>query len=312
MARLLHSIVGHKKQIGQLLSVLDSDKISSCYLLAGPSGIGKRRVAFAFIQEVLCSKGKPSCGECGQCLKVEKNEHEEVMYVEPDGVQIKISQAEEIHRFLNLQKTGKHRFIIINDAHAMNPQAGNSLLKILEEPPPNTTFFLITHSDQAVLKTLRSRSQILNFSSLSFDEMKSKVDAPEWVLRSSQGRMDLLEQLKDESLFELRQKSFDFLKNALTSDIKSATSFKELMTDKEQALKLLALWQQVLRDVLFYKEGLKPQIHSDQTELFETFKDIDSEKNQNLFQNLTQAERDILGNVDRTLTFENFILNLRS
>lgn len=312
MANLLKSIIGHKKQIDQLLGVIDSERISSCYLFSGPSGIGKRKIAFAFAQEVLCSKGRPACGECGQCLKVEKNEHEEVLYIEPDGAQIKIAQAEEIHRFLNLQKTGKHRFIIINDAHAMNPQAGNSLLKILEEPPAHTTFFLITHSDQAVLKTLRSRSQLIHFSSIRYEDMRAQTDAPDWVIRSSQGRMDLLEQMKDAGLDFLRQKSFSFLKEALTHDLKSATNFKELMSDREGALKLVSLWQQILRDILFYKEGLSPQIHSDQTEVFESFKSVPAEKIQDLFQNLMQVERDIYGNIDRTLTFENFILNLRN
>ncbi|MES2767591.1 MAG: AAA family ATPase [Bdellovibrionota bacterium] len=312
MAQILKSIIGHKKQIAQLLSVIESQRISSCYLLSGPSGIGKKKVAFAIAQEVLCSNGRPACGECGQCLKVEKNEHEEVRYIEPDGAQIKIAQAEEIHRFLNLQKTGKHRFIIINDAHLMNPQAGNSLLKILEEPPANTTFFLITHSDQAVLKTLRSRSQLLHFSSLSFEDMRKQTDAPDWIIRSSQGRMDLLEQTKDAGLEFVRTKSFSFLRDALSNDLKAATSFKELMSDKESALKLVSLWQQILRDILFYKEGLNPRIHSDQTEVFEGFHAVSPEKIQDLFQNLIQMERDIYGNVDRTLTFENFILNLRS
>lgn len=312
MGKLIKSLIGHKKQLSQLFSVVDSQKISSSYLLTGPSGIGKKKVAFAFAQEVLCSNGRPACGECGNCLKVEKNEHEEVRYIEPDGAQIKIAQAEEIHRFLNLQKTGKHRFIIINDVHLMNPQAGNSLLKILEEPPANTTFFLITHSDQAVLKTLRSRSQILHFSSLSYEDMRSQTDAPDWVIRSSQGRMDLLEATKDAGLEFVRTKSFSFLREALDNDLKAATNFKELMSDKESALKLVSLWQQILRDILYYKEGLKPQIHSDQTEVFESFRHVPNEKIQDLFQNLTQAERDIYGNVDRTLTFENFILNLRN
>lgn len=106
MGKILKTLIGHKKQLSQLFSVIDSQKISSSYLLTGPSGIGKRKVAFAFVQEVLCSSGRPACGECGNCLKVEKNEHEEVRYVEPDGAQIKIAQAEEIHRFLNLQKQG--------------------------------------------------------------------------------------------------------------------------------------------------------------------------------------------------------------
>ena len=78
MAKILKTLIGHQKQLAQLFGVIDSQKISSCYLLAGPSGIGKKKVAFAFAQEVLCTKGRPACGECGSCLKVEKNEHEEL------------------------------------------------------------------------------------------------------------------------------------------------------------------------------------------------------------------------------------------
>ncbi len=312
MARLLNNLIGHKKQIEQILGVIKSNTLSSSYLFSGPSGVGKRRLAFAFAQEVLCEKGSPACGVCGACLKIEKNEHEEVKYIEPDGAQIKIAQASEIHRFLNLQKTGKHRFIIINDAHLMNPQAGNSLLKILEEPPASTTFFLITPSDQAVLTTLRSRSQLVNFSSLSFEDLKAKSDAPEWVLRSAQGRLDLLEQMQDSDLNTLRTDSFHFLKSALTSDLKSATAFKETLKSREDAIKLVSLWQQIVRDILFYRQGLEPIIHSDQTELFQEFENIPTEKVQNLFENLVQIERDIAGNIDRTLAFENFILNLRA
>ncbi len=312
MARLLNNLIGHKKQIQQILGVIESKTLSSSYLFSGPSGVGKRRLAFAFAQEVLCEKGSPACGVCGACLKIEKNEHEEVKYIEPDGAQIKIAQASEIHRFLNLQKTGKHRFIIINEAHLMNPQAGNSLLKILEEPPAATTFFLVTHSDQAVLTTLRSRSQLLNFSSLSFEDLKQKSDAPDWVLRSAQGRLDLLEQTQDSELNVLRNESFEFLKSALTSDLRSATAFKEILKSREDAIKLVSLWQQIVRDILFYKQNLNPLIHSDQTELLQQFDNVPSEKIQSLFENLIQIERDIAGNVDRTLAFENFILNLRA
>jgi len=316
MAQILNSVIGHKNIISRLKSVITSGHIGSCYLFCGPSGIGKKKVAIGFIQQVLCSvnkKGEPACGECAQCIKVERGEHEEVLQISPEGTQIKIQQAEEIHRFLNLQKIGEHRFIVINEAQLLNPQAGNSLLKILEEPPAETTFFLIAPSDRAVLKTLRSRSQIIYFSSLTLEDLRKHTDLPDWILLSSQGRMDLLEQLKDASLNEIRQKSFDVLRTALQSHFKNAiTDLKEILGDKENALKLIALWQQIFRDILLYKDNLQPQIHSDQTQVMASFQNVSSEKIHMLFEKLLQIERDIYGNVDRTLAFENFILDLRN
>ncbi len=315
MAQIISSIFGHQDIIKRLWSAIDSKRISSSYLFCGPSGVGKKKIAQAFIQKTLClaPQQQEACGECSNCCKVEKWEHEEVLYIEPDGTQIKMSQTDEIHRFLNLQKIGKHRFIILNEAHLLNPTAGNSLLKILEEPPEHTTFFLIAPSDRSILKTLRSRSQIIYFSSLSFEDLKKHTHLTDWILRSSQGRMDILEQLQDPELEEVRHKSFQVLQTAVASDLKTTlTELKEVIADKNQSLKIISLWQQILRDILFYKKGLSPQIHSDQKNILERFQTLSEEKIFKLFEILSLIEKDIYGNIDKNLSFENFILELRT
>src|SRR5690606_28241588 len=89
-----------------------------------------------------------------------------LLEVEPQGANIKIEQARQIVKFVELAHTGA-RAVILNDAHLLNAHAANSLLKTLEEPPAKTWFFLIAPSAAAVLPTLRSRSQLIRFGALS-------------------------------------------------------------------------------------------------------------------------------------------------
>ncbi len=64
-----------------------------------------------------------------------------------------------------------YRFIILDEAHKMTTEAQNSLLKILEEPPPKTVFILLTAKPHALLPTIRSRSQIIYFQCLSLEQV---------------------------------------------------------------------------------------------------------------------------------------------
>lgn len=309
MARIKSSLIGHNEIWTKLEDLLQKNLLAHSYLFVGPQGIGKKLFARAFAQLGMCHNN--FCGVCGDCLKVENNQHESVMLVEPDGAFIKMAQAQDIHQFLNLQSTSKRRFIIIDNAHLMNVQAANSLLKVIEEPPANTHFILISHSDQAVLKTLRSRSQLIRFHPLNKTEILSHSKVPEWILNASHGRLDIIQNLMSPEMDELRLKCFDIIKNADSLNLKSTFSeLKETIKDRDNALLVVQYWMQVLRDLVFAKNNLDSIIHADQTELISNLKSLPQEKIFNLFEITKQIERDIQGNVDRVLTFENWTLEL--
>ena len=103
-------------------------------------GIGKRQVAVAVAQQLLCSGRQEACGECSDCIRVKAGKHESVL-LQPDGAQIKVEQSRSVIKFLSLKSNHSVRIVIIDDAHLMNSQAANSLLKILEEPPSGVYFF---------------------------------------------------------------------------------------------------------------------------------------------------------------------------
>jgi DNA polymerase-3 subunit delta' len=64
---------------------------------------------------------------------------------------------------------GRGKFFIIDEADLMQVQAQNALLKVLEEPPPESYLILITASPLELLSTIRSRSQIVLFNELPED-----------------------------------------------------------------------------------------------------------------------------------------------
>lgn len=307
MASIKNTLIGHEDIWTQITQVLDQGLLAHAYLFLGPQGVGKKLLALSLIQRALCPE--KGCGTCGSCLKVQNFQHESFLFLEPDGQQFKISQAQEVHSFLNLQSTTPKRFVLINDAQKMNVQAANSLLKIIEEPPAGTHFILIATSGASVLPTIRSRAQAIFFAPLSKEEILKKEAVPEWILNSSQGRFDLIADLQTPEMNELRLSCFQALQNSDSLNLKQIfQDFKDLSKDREQTLLTVRYLQQILRDILFYSNGLTPIIHADQQEFLEQWKSIPEERIHSLFQSALRLESDIRANVDRILSFENWIL----
>ncbi len=91
-----------------------------------------------------------------------------------DANNIKINSIREITKFVNttIDELG-YRFVIIEDAHLMNDQAQNALLKNLEEPPEGIIFILLTTNKNKLLQTIQSRCWQINFEPLSAELIKA-------------------------------------------------------------------------------------------------------------------------------------------
>ena len=69
------------------------------------------------------------------------------------------------------------RVAVIDSMDELNKEASNALLKMLEEPPPNSLFFLVSHAPGRLLPTIRSRCRMLHFDALGDDAMTSILEA---------------------------------------------------------------------------------------------------------------------------------------
>jgi DNA polymerase-3 subunit delta' len=107
-------------------------------------------------------------------MRIDAHVSSDVSVVVPDGAYIKIAQTRALSNEVQFRpREGRQRFFLIDEADRLREEAANSLLKTLEEPPPTSTIILLTARPDALLPTILSRAQRLNFAPLSVAEMET-------------------------------------------------------------------------------------------------------------------------------------------
>ncbi len=306
MARLIDSIFGHEQIWSRLTSLAAANRLPHALAFTGPPGVGKRMLAWALAQWLVCARavqGRP-CGQCPQCQRVALRQSESVFAVEPQGHAIKIEAAHDIVRFLSLQQIGLARVVIIDQGQLLNPYAANALLKIVEEPPSATHFIFIVPEISQLLPTLRSRLQVVRFRPLPIEVLRQKDDIPDWMLLSARGSFENLEAFYDSESGELRQTVLGFLVSAFRGERAGLNQMLEVGKNKEAALKGLLLLQQLLRDWALLDSG--EILHTDARAELSKMPKWDERAKSELMRYSLQMESDLMGNVDRSLIFENF------
>lgn len=171
--------------------------INSPLLIVGAAGLPLLPVAKHLAKKRICSKSGSEmspCGVCSECVAFQAGQSTRVKVVVPDGQFVKVEQARDVMEFLSF-KRDKPIAIIIHDAHKMNVQAANSLLKTLEEPPENCWIILTAPSAKSVIATVRSRVLVMNIPPLTLGFVAKNL-APEQQKNANllQGRWDRLKE----------------------------------------------------------------------------------------------------------------------
>ena len=177
-------IIGHTRQTEYFQKVLSKGALAHAYLFFGPERVGKRAFACEIAKAMLCEKKKKgieSCGTCQSCEKVDGGRHENITVLsvsetllskKEERKDIPIEDIRELKRMLSFAPAGDlRRVIIVDGAERMSVPAANAFLKIFEEPPVQTVFFLISSEPEHVLATIRSRAQGIYFSLVSSDDI---------------------------------------------------------------------------------------------------------------------------------------------
>jgi DNA polymerase-3 subunit delta' len=141
-------------------------------LLAGPRGVGKGALAQAWAQALLCEApwgDGAACGVCAACHWFATGAHPDFLRVtllEKTGKEgetrmataVEVEQAREAVDFVQLSTyRAGYRVVLVDPADSLNLAAANALLKVLEEPPLNTVFVLVSDQPRRLLPTIRSR-----------------------------------------------------------------------------------------------------------------------------------------------------------
>ena len=150
----------------------DREHLPHALLLHGMVGVGKRQLALALAEWLLCERPLEgsACGQCRSCHWLAQGGHPDLRIVEPrmDDAEterskrsrrlIAVDDVREAAQMLALSAhQGGWRVMLIQPAEAMNPAAANALLKTLEEPPPRVMLILVSHQPRRLLPTVLSR-----------------------------------------------------------------------------------------------------------------------------------------------------------
>lgn len=154
-----------------LRDALAAGRIGHAYLFGGPEGVGRSLAARALAASLNCAEG--GCGECAVCAKVLRGAHADVHWIAAEGQQILITQIKGgpgergiITEAFRSPVEGRTKVFVIDDAERMNAAAANALLKVLEEPPADVVFVLMTARPDDILETIASRCRRLDFAPL--------------------------------------------------------------------------------------------------------------------------------------------------
>lgn len=167
-------ITGHRHLLDLIVRATVRGTLPPSLIFAGPEGVGKRMAAVSLAQIMNCTAlektgGNDACGECAACKRIGRGVHADVLMLEPgDTGIIKIDQVRDaIERAAYRPFEGRRRVVIVDNAESLNGDAQNALLKTLEEPPPASTFVLVTARPDMLLPTVLSRCQRLRFGRLA-------------------------------------------------------------------------------------------------------------------------------------------------
>lgn len=201
----------------------------NAWVLTGPVGVGKRRLALSAVALHNClhpqtgEAGPHPCGQCPSCRALNAQAHPDLLNLAPRSETasgkaarrkiIPVSAVvagrdkahdyeQHVYEFLEVRPTYRRRVVLIDGAEYLNAEAANALLKLIEEPPHGALFLLLAEDLRAVMPTLVSRSGRLRVPPVPDHELAAlgtrsgHTLSPE-LLEFVAGRSGLLSQLDE-------------------------------------------------------------------------------------------------------------------
>ncbi len=318
---------GNRESVMRLKERIREGTSFHAYLIDGPEGVGKRRLAYTAAQTMMCENprdGEP-CGECPACRKVMGGNHADLHYITTDGSSIKDEQIEGIQGILFSKPfDGDHTILIIDKADTMTPRAQNRLLKTLEEPARTVSVFLLTEKRSDILPTIVSRSVIIRLGPVEAEEIRqfligscgaNEKDAEIAAVCSGGCPGRAVRLLQDEDFQQRRERSI-----ACAKALAEAGSLPEFMQtleedlgDKEESLAFLDMVLLWYRDLLLLSleagEGIMNRDRAE--ELDAAGKKVSRKQILRTLQELENAKQDIRMNANRGYVIRNMYLKIR-
>lgn len=317
---------------------LYTGSLPHAFLFTGHEGTGRRAVAAALAMAANCAQPprdivdnektdvlstRPdllqSCGQCRSCKKIIAGNHPDIHMVEPSGKMIKVDQIRALCRKLALKPyEASTRVAIIAGAQTLNQEAGNTLLKTLEEPPERTVFVLTALQTSDLLPTIVSRCRHLRFAPIPrkllrrYLENHHGIDSitADVIASMADGSMTQARRMAETNWPEQRKRVIDRMES-MTSPGERLVFSESLSRKKEQLPEVFGIMQSWLRDLIVSRIAPAKVIHRDLTDKIERY--APRHRVTSLISKInaiTIAQQDIQANANVRLTLDALMLSL--
>ena len=331
------SLIDQDRPVRLLTAVLSSGNLPHAFLFTGLEGIGKKTAAMAFAMACNClelklfsdqtsGRGFPPiviepCGHCRSCKKIISGHHPDIIFIEPAGDMIKVDQIRALCDRLTLKPyEASKRVAIISDAHKFNTEAGNTLLKTIEEPPDHTLFILTALQASDMLPTIVSRCQQIRFNPINRKSLATYVahhhkvtEAEAAVIASmARGSRTCADSMAQARWMNRRNWIISEMETLPSHSVNGCLALAETLSKNKDwisaAFEIMKNW---LRDIAVYRCQPEKIINRDLLDqIASAAHRTTSDSLVFKFKAIEQAERDIKSNANLRLTLDALIITL--
>jgi DNA polymerase-3 subunit delta' len=197
-------LVGHEAAEQAFLKAFAAGRLPHAWLISGPRGVGKATFAYRVARFLMAQPiqaeegglfggGAPTAPATLEMAPDHRVFRQVAQQGHPDfrllcrtvnpktgklRTEIIVDDVRDVIDFLHLKPAVcPWRVVIVDCADELNPSSANALLKILEEPRPNTVILLLSHAPQALLPTIRSRCRKLALQPLPSEQIAAELTA---------------------------------------------------------------------------------------------------------------------------------------
>ncbi|MGB7560618.1 MAG: DNA polymerase III subunit gamma/tau, partial [Candidatus Acidiferrales bacterium] len=175
-------VVGQRHVTQTLENAIKQNRLAHAYIFCGTRGVGKTTTARILAKCLNCVNGPTAepCNICDACREITSGGSLDVLEIDAASNR-GIDQVRELREMVRYAPaSGRYKVVILDEAHQLTDEASNALLKTLEEPPDKVVFILATTRPEDLVDTIKSRAQLFQFRSLTFQEI---ADALEHIVK---------------------------------------------------------------------------------------------------------------------------------
>lgn len=322
----MSKLLGNRKNLEYLKDAARSNRLSHAYIISGEEGKGKKTFAGHIARTLLCENMTVSftpCGGCAACIRSMSGNHpdiKKVTHIKESVLSVDEVREQIVNDIYIKPYYGPYKIYIVNDAHLIQEEGQNALLKTIEEPPEYAIILLLTNNGDALLDTIRSRCirldmEALDTSILENELIKRGVASGDAQAVASYCGGNLGEALRISETAEngeFIKETADFLFNIKSKDAAQISEESKKLGEYPagQALELFRKWY---RDVLLCKASKNDKLYfpKRKTDVKKAAFDFSWEGLNNIFTDIDEAEERLKFSVKAEAVYETLLLRIR-